>query len=153
MEQYRAKIEEHADVLEKMGFSPVGARIYIYLLYAPDHQSTFDDLVNYFKVSKSAISNGLKYLETIKLIISKTMHGQRKRYFKMDLEANTGADFAIARLNQMRNMLEDIVQSRKDDKDRQELQDLITFYKMMAIEYPILLERWRRTIAFEKKDG
>lgn len=145
MEQYRAKIEEHAGLLEKMGTSPVGARIYIYLFFAPDYQATFEDLTNYFNVSKSAISNGLKYLENTGLVVSKTMNGQRKRYFKMNIEANTGFDHTVTKLQQMVMMVEDIVATRKDE-DNLELDHLASFYRMMLVEYPVLLEKWKKSM-------
>lgn len=86
MEKYRIKIEELSSILEKKNFSPVAARIILYLLIHPENEATFEELNNYYKVSKSAISNALKMLENSMLIESKTKEGARKRYFSPTFE-------------------------------------------------------------------
>lgn len=146
MEKYRTKIERHSAVLEKSGFSPVASRIYIFLLFAPDSEATFDQLVQYFTVSKSAISNGLKFLTNVNLVMSITKSGKRKRYFKVDLQGNTGSEQAIARLNRMKVMCLDIYKSKGTKDKNNDLYKLIRYYDMMLVEYPAILEKWRRLV-------
>jgi DNA-binding transcriptional regulator GbsR (MarR family) len=44
-------------------------------------EKTFDELVKYFKASKSSVSNSLNFLLQNKLIDYKTFPSDRKRYF------------------------------------------------------------------------
>ncbi|MEJ7644782.1 MAG: ArsR family transcriptional regulator [Chryseolinea sp.] len=146
METHRLKIEKHSAVLERIGFSPVASRLYLFLLFAKQNEATFEELIDYFGVSKSAVSNGLKFLQTVNLILPITKNGKRKRYFKVDLEGNTGVAHAIARLQEMKGMLENIAKARGVVKEDDDLQKLIRYYKMMLIEYPAILEKWRRSV-------
>jgi hypothetical protein len=145
MEKYRIKIEKHANVLEKVGFSPVASRIYLYLLFAKQNESTFEELVDYFGVSKSAVSNGIKFLQNVHLVMSVTKNGKRRRYFKVDLEGNTGVAHAVARLQEMKAILED-VHKATGSVVKGDLHKLIRYYEMMLVEYPAILEKWRKAV-------
>lgn len=133
-------------MLEKVGFSPVASRLYLFLLFAKQNEATFDELIDYFRVSKSAVSNGLKFLQTVHLVLPVTKNGQRKRYFKVDLEGNTGISHALSRLNEMKGMLEDIAKTKGISGKKDDLSKLIVYYEMMIEEYPTILEKWRRTV-------
>jgi len=56
-------------------------RDFYYQQIAPAIEKTFDELVKYFKASKSSVSNSLKYLLQSKIIDYKTFSTDRKRYF------------------------------------------------------------------------
>ena len=146
MEKYRPKIEKHSAVLEKVGFSPVASRVYLFLLFAKQNEATFEELIEYFGVSKSAVSNGLKFLQTVHLILPLTKNGQRKRYFKVDLEGNTGVAHAVARLKEMKLLLDDIFKTKGASVKNDDLYKLIRYYEMMLVEYPLILEKWRRSV-------
>lgn len=152
MEKYRHKIEESAASMEQMGLSPVAARVYVYLLYNTSEKgATFDDLVAYFKVSKSAISNALKLLQQTGMVNYKTYGGKRRRYFYMDLSSFLDNQFMTARIKTFLNLLEDASKARlKDDEQNKRLKDLALFYKMALAEMPIILERWKNLITEEK---
>ncbi len=148
MEQFRDKIEQHAGTMEKLGLTPVSARVYIYLLFAPAQEGSFEELVDYFKVSKSAVSNALKYLNLTNLITARTRHGKRKRYFAIDLEKMLSVNMALSRLKLMEDMLTDISKLRKKkDAFANELKHVSGFLNMLAVEYPALLEKWNRMYA------
>ena len=146
MEKYRAKIERHSALLEKVGFSPVASRLYLFLLFARQNEATFEDLIDYFGVSKSAVSNGLKFLQTVHLVVHATKNGKRKRYFKVDLEGNTGVAHAINRMTEMKDMLEDVAKAKGVSGKKDDLSKLIVYYAMMIEEYPTILEKWRRAV-------
>lgn len=154
MEQHREKIEQYGVVLEKMGFTPVAARVFVYLLLCPGFHATFDELVNYFKVSKSAVSNAMKMLVNTKIVDTKTKGGQRKRYFFVNFAGMLSKDQILGKMNLFYNMLEDIRKTRniKDEFDK-ELSNASVFYKMMMIEFPIILERWKISIEFNEKEN
>ena len=52
-----------------------------YFTVSDPPEKTFDELVKYFKASKSSVSNSLNYLLQNKLIDYKTFPSDRKRYF------------------------------------------------------------------------
>lgn len=152
LEKYRDKIEQYGAVMEGMGLSPVSARVFVYLLFSPDHIGTFEDFVNYFNVSKSAVSNALKMLVATDMIEAKTMGGQRKRYFSTNFRQMLSEEAMASKFKTFYNMLDDIRVSRGiDDEFAGELDNVSGLYKMLLVELPIIFERWERTIALGKK--
>lgn len=138
--------------MEKMGLAPVAARVYVYLLLCTEPGATFEDLVNYFKVSKSAVSNALKMLTSGDMCDSKTIGGQRKRYFFVNFENTFNEKNMTARFKIVSDMLEDIRAIRNIDDDfANELNNASLLYKMLLVEMPIIFERWKRTIEMDKK--
>ncbi|HEY8955252.1 hypothetical protein [Chitinophaga sp.] len=152
MEKYREKIEQHSTTMESMGLTPVAARIYIYLMLSEEHQATFEQMVDYFGVSKSAVSNALKMLESVKMVDAKTIGGQRKRYFSVNMKGMFSEEYLSTRIKAFYNLLDDIRTIRKADDDFSgELEDISGLYKMMLFEIPLILERWKRTIALKQQ--
>ncbi|MFC3196749.1 GbsR/MarR family transcriptional regulator [Parapedobacter deserti] len=150
MEHFRNKIEQHAKTIEEMGLSPVPARVYIYLLFSDPPGATFEEMVNYFGISKSAISNALKMLQTVGMIDSRTFSGKRRRYFYVNFERTFNQQFMTSRFMKMKQMLDDIRAVRnKDDGFSKDMEHASLLYKMLLVELPIVLERWERTIKLE----
>jgi DNA-binding transcriptional regulator GbsR (MarR family) len=77
----RETIEETGKVFEKFGLTPMQGRIVAYFIISDPPGKTFDELVKFFKASKSSISNSLNYLLHSKIIDYKTFSSDRKRYF------------------------------------------------------------------------
>jgi DNA-binding transcriptional regulator GbsR (MarR family) len=77
----RETIEETGKVFEKFGLTPMQGRIVAYFTVSDPPEKTFDELVKYFKASKSSVSNSLNYLLQNKIIDYKTFASDRKRYF------------------------------------------------------------------------
>lgn len=77
----RDNIEETGKVLEKFGLTPMQGRIVAFFTISDPPEKTFDELVEYFKASKSSVSNSLNYLLQNKIIDYKTFASDRKRYF------------------------------------------------------------------------
>lgn len=151
LEKYRDRIEKLSVAMEGLGLTPVAARTYIYLLLCEGHEATFEQIVEYFRVSKSAVSNAIKMLESARMISSKTMGGQRKRYFSPNVTSMFNEDTLTARIKMFFEILDEIRSMRQtDDELNQELGDVSLLYKMMLVELPLILERWKRTIALNK---
>jgi DNA-binding transcriptional regulator GbsR (MarR family) len=74
-------VEETGKVFEKFGLTPMQARIIAYFTVSDPPEKTFNELVGYFKASKSSVSNSLNYLLQNKIIDYKTFSSDRKRYF------------------------------------------------------------------------
>ena len=139
MEQFRDKIEEHGNFYEKQGFSPVASRVMVYLFLHPDGEATFDEMVQYFKVSKSAISNALKVLSVMDVIQEKTKSGARKRFFKVTLDRLFAPESVIKSYRENRLILEDIRRLRKKkDTISDDLLRITSFIKILEAEYPKL---------------
>jgi len=77
----REAIEETGKVFEKFGLTPMQGRIISYFTVSDPPEKTFEELVNYFKASKSSVSNSLNFLLQNKIIDYKTFPSDRKRYF------------------------------------------------------------------------
>jgi len=77
----RETIEETGKVFEKFGLTPMQGRIMSYFTVSDPPEKTFEDLVIFFRASKSSVSNSLNYLLQNKLIDYKTFPSDRKRYF------------------------------------------------------------------------
>jgi DNA-binding transcriptional regulator GbsR (MarR family) len=74
-------VEETGKVFEKFGLTPIQGRIVSYFILSDPPEKTFDELVVYFKASKSSVSNSLSFLLQNKIINYKTYSSDRKRYF------------------------------------------------------------------------
>ncbi len=139
-------MKKKASLLEKLGMSPVAARVYLYFFYSAEYSATFDELQNYFKVSKSAISNALKYLETLEMINSGTKDGQRKRYFTINIDGIINSDSAIKKIVLMKTLFKQIEADRKelisnDDK----VAEIISFYDLFESEMGSMLAKWKES--------
>jgi DNA-binding transcriptional regulator GbsR (MarR family) len=77
----REMVEEMGKVFEKFGLTPMQGRIVAYFTVTDPPEKTFDELVKYFKASKSSVSNSLSFLLLNKIIDYKTFAADRKRYF------------------------------------------------------------------------
>lgn len=77
----RELIEETGKVFEKFGLTPMQGRIVAYFTISDPPEKTFDEIVRYFKASKSSVSNSLSVLLQSKIIDYKTFSTERKRYF------------------------------------------------------------------------
>lgn len=77
----REIIEENGKIFEKFDLTPMQGRIVAYFTVSDAPEKTFEELVTYFKASKSSISNSLNYLLQNKIIDYKTFASDRKRYF------------------------------------------------------------------------
>lgn len=77
----RELIEENGKIFEKFDLTPMQGRIIAYFTVSDTPEKTFEELVTYFKASKSSISNSLNYLLQNKYIDYKTFASDRKRYF------------------------------------------------------------------------
>jgi DNA-binding transcriptional regulator GbsR (MarR family) len=77
----RDSIEDTGKVFEKFGLTPMQGRIVAFFTVSDPPEKTFDEMVKYFKASKSSVSNSLNYLLQNKIIDYKTFASDRKRYF------------------------------------------------------------------------
>jgi DNA-binding transcriptional regulator GbsR (MarR family) len=77
----RDMIEESGKLFENFGLTPMQGRIVAFFTLSDKPENTFDELVKYFRASKSSISNSLNYLLNNRIIDYRTIPADRKRYF------------------------------------------------------------------------
>lgn len=147
MEKFREKIEEFGNFYEKQGFSPVASRIMIYLFLHPEGEATFDELVQYFSVSKSAVSNAIKILSVMDVISEKTKAGARKRYFKVTPEKLFAPETVIKGYRDCRMIFENI-RTLRNSKDNisDELLKVTQFIKLVEKEYTQLYNEMLKSL-------
>ena len=102
--QLRSHIEEMAKMFENMTFTPMQGRILAFLSCADEYEKPFEEIVSFFRTSKSTVSNSLNYLISQKLIDYRTMTGKRKRYFF--LTGHLPAVYTTQQLNTIRQFKE-----------------------------------------------
>jgi DNA-binding transcriptional regulator GbsR (MarR family) len=124
----RDTIEETGKVFEKFGLTPMQGRIISYFTVSDPPEKTFEDLVKYFKASKSSISNSLNYLLQNKIIDYKTFASDRKRYFYI-----TDSFFRVY----FNKVLENVVELKES---------AYRTVSMRTPEYPVVSERILRWI-------
>lgn len=82
----KRKVEDMGVTFEKVGYAPMAARIFAFLLLAEPAYQSFDGIRNFLGASKSAVSNALTLLQHEGIVSYLTFNGDRKRYFKIDTE-------------------------------------------------------------------
>lgn len=152
MEHKRENIIHLSQVLEKeLSFSPVMARVYVYLLITGEIGAEFDDLVQYFNVSKSAVSNALNQLQARQMVHYKTLEGQRKRHFFVDLDAAHRDATSTKRVDQIADFYDEIQETRGEkDAFCTKLSNLSLLCRLFSAEIPIIVERWKQLIKQNK---
>ena len=74
-------IEDAGKIFEKFGLTPMQGRIVAFFTVSDPPEKTFNELVKYFRASKSSVSNSLNFLLQNKIIDYRTFTSDRKRYF------------------------------------------------------------------------
>lgn len=152
MEKKRADIDRLSSILEKEGFSPVPARVYVYLLFCGNDGCDFDELVQYFNVSKSAISNALNLLQSKSFVDSRTFGGQRKRNFFALISGASQETTSVVKLERIASFFTELKNTRKiDDAFGCELENISLLCNMFRAEIPIIIERWKNLIKEQNK--
>lgn len=144
--QEKQKLIEKAGVFyEKTGFSPASARILALLLISDNTELTFDQIRSTLNLSKSATSNGLKFLLQAKQIEYITKMGDRKRYFRsLIMSWKDKMKESIQGSFYLNQLLKEILASRTKStiEFNQSLQEVILFMDYMEEELPKLIDVW-----------
>jgi len=110
----KIKVEELGVMLERLGRTPVSARVFAYLLVNDPPERTFDDIVTFLNVSKSSVSVALKTLQAEDNVVYKTYSGDRKKYFMISTDGWTkNIKESAKNLSAFNALLEDVVEHRK----------------------------------------
>ena len=147
MKAQREIIESIGFRIEKMGFSPMSARVLAYLLLVPNDEATFEELVNYFNASKSAVSNALKFLIIKAIVIEKRKSENRKRYFSADFGHFLSLDKILEHHKHTKGVFEDVLKERQvKTKTDEDLKIIINFFSVIERTLPAIHKKY-----FDKK--
>lgn len=138
-------IEKIGVFLTKQGVKPANARINALLLISDKVELTFDEIRDALNLSKSATSNGLNFLLDTKRVEYVTRPGERKRYFRSNIESwqgsfNENFQFFIT----FHELLCEVRKIRtKETKEFNNAIDEVTSFMSFAIEeLRMIYEKW-----------
>ena len=139
-------VEKIGVVYEEAGHTPMAGRVVGLLLLAEPPYLPFDSIANELKASKSSISNTLKLLMSIGLVEYITLTGDRKRYFKINVDAIESILYKetenLKKYNQLLKNVQNI-RSNKYPEFNQSLKRFIRFFELVELEYPKMIQRWK----------
>ena len=84
--EQKALIERFGQMFKGMGASAAMGKIFGYLSVSEPPHHSFEEIQTDLKLSKGAVSNTLKIMEIHGYIEAFTVHGDRKRYFRLALK-------------------------------------------------------------------
>jgi len=131
---------------EQRGMQPLMGRIVGLLLVLDEAEATFDEIVEYLNVSKSAVSNALNFLQLQGHLAYKTKPSERKRYFYLILE-NWEADMErkLCDISQISSFMKEVLKERRNNKPdfNQNISDICNFMEFFRNRIPSLFKEFR----------
>ena len=147
-ELIKKKVEEMGVFFETVGRTPVEGRIFAYLLLSEPPHRSFDDIKEFIQASKSTISNALTALQRETTVGYVTFSGDRKRYFKINLENWLRKRMgSIEGFSHMNSLVEDTIAMRKDNKYKdfnEGLKKVHDFNEYLAETCRVATEKWKK---------
>ena len=136
-------------MFETTGLPPITGRVFAYLLLSDPPYQDFYSLQEFIKASKSSISNALKNLMDQGYVDYITFSGDRKRYFRVNLDQWLNKFKAsFEQFKPFSLLLERILQERDESKHPEfhaGLEEILSFFNYLGNEYPKLLENWEKS--------
>ena len=127
---------------------PAAARILALLIVSDKEALIFDEIREILKLSKSATSNGINFLLSVKKIEYFTKSGDRKRYFKWS-PSNTINHFkeGIEKLLGLSILFEEAIKQKenKDSFNTKRLDELTDLMNFLHKEMPIVFNKWEHS--------
>lgn len=143
--QKQKELIEKIGMYFEQGMQPAAARILALLIVADQDSFGFDEIREILVLSKSATSNGMNYLLSVKKIEYYTKPGDRKRYFKWS-PSNTLIHFkeGIEKLLGLSILFEETFQQKKDTTsfNSQKLEELTDLMNFLHLELPAIYKKW-----------
>ena len=146
--------EKQIELIEKIGIyfeqgmQPAAARILALLIVSDKEALIFDEIREILKLSKSATSNGINFLLSVKKIEYFTKSGDRKRYFKWS-PSNTINHFkeGIEKLLGLSILFEEAIKQKenKDSFNTKRLDELTDLMNFLHKEMPIVFNKWEHS--------
>lgn len=143
-EKLKHEVENIGVRFEKLGIPPMPSRVFGLLLLAEPPYCTFEEMVNFLQASKSAISNSIKYLETLGIVTYKTFPGDRKRYFCVSEYWGGSLEAMLAKIRTFIDIFDRVLELRsaKSVTFNNNIADIRNLYVLFEKEMPKIMERW-----------
>lgn len=146
-ERKKELIEKIGVFHEQRGMQPLMGRILGLLMILDDAEATFEEIVEYLNVSKSAVSNALNFMQIKNQVQYKTKPGERKRYFylKMD-DWEEEIQKQMEDITLATDVLREVISLRSEKKPSFtcHLNELCSFLDYVKTRIPNLFEGFRK---------
>ena len=146
--------KKQTDLIEEIGIyfeqsmQPAAARILALLIVSDQDAYSFDEICSTLNLSKSATSNGINFLLSVKRIEYFTRSGERKRYFKWS-PVNTLNHFkeGIEKVLGLSKLFEKAIQQKKETDSTKTIKliELTDFMNFLHEELPIVFQKWENS--------
>ena len=129
---------------ERYGFPPVAGRLIGYLYVCEPAQQSINDIADTLLTSRSAINNGVKTLETQKLIHRSRPAGTRADLISLNPLGWENMGFDPSEYQQMASLAHEGLALLADSSPerRQALEVVASLNEFMALRLPQLFEEW-----------
>lgn len=135
---------------EQRGMQPLMGRILGLLLVLDEAEATFDEIIEYLNVSKSAVSNALNILQLQDHIAYKTKPGERKRYFYLTLDKwEQAMEKELCDISLISSFMKDVLKERGNVKPEvnHNIKDICNFMDFLRSRVPSLFKEFRKSQA------
>lgn len=139
-------VERFALTFSEAGIPRMPARVFSALLVTNDGRRTAAELAEVLKVSPAAVSNAVRYLTQVGLVVREREPGERRDHYRIH-GGDTWYEVTIRRdamlLRWQEDLREGIEAIGADTPAGRRLEETRRFYQFIHEETPRLLERWR----------
>lgn len=140
-------IEEIGVFHEQRGMQPLMGRILGLLLVLEEAEATFDEIVAYLQVSKSAVSTALNFMQVKKLVVYRTKPGERKRYFYLTIQDwEKEIHTELREVVKIKGILEQVRISRGNTKPEvnESIKEICNFLDYFNSQIPKLFDTYKK---------
>lgn len=145
-EKIKEKVEEMGVFFEKAGYSPMMGRVFALLLLSEPPYQDFYQIQEFLSASKSAISNALNVLMKNGTVDYITFSGDRKRYFRVNIDQwLQDSKERIKQVNSINTLLKGVLNERADSRHlafNAGLQTMIDFHSHLATGLEKIVQEW-----------
>jgi predicted transcriptional regulator len=146
-EKQKELIEKIGVIHDQNGMQPLMGRILGLLVVLEEAEATFDDIVEYLNVSKSAVSNALNFLQIQQFVAYRTKPGERKRYFYCDIrDWDVILKKELCNVADINSFFKEVIEIRGNSKPEfnQKLGEICKFLDYIREEIPLLFEKFKK---------
>lgn len=146
-EKKKELIEKIGVFHEQRGMQPLMGRILGLLMVLDEAEATFEEIVDYLNVSKSAVSNALNFMQIQNKVRYKTKPGERKRYFYLKIEDwENDMQKQIENITEATNFLQEVIAVRKQTNPSFtcHLQEVCSFLDYIKSKIPSLFAGFQK---------
>ncbi|MEJ3653670.1 MarR family transcriptional regulator [Actinomycetes bacterium KLBMP 9759] len=142
---HRAYVERFAMALTEMGMQRMSARVLALFVCTDSPTLTGTDIAEQLAVSPAAVSGAIRILQQAGLVQRTPAPGSRRDHYRLSGDAWT--DAGVAKRESLDGLAKlaadglDVVAADGPAADR--LGEMRDFYRFLAEEIPLLMQRWR----------